>query len=155
MPAVFLPSPGRGRGVGSVSPQTSLRSPMRPRILLPAVALIAAAGCGGDPSPLPMATTPDAARAALTTALDGWKAGETREGLAARTPPVRLADADFARGAKLVDYKVEGDGKVVGTGMSYLVTLTVQTKDSAATRKVAYRVVTTPHTAVTREDGIP
>lgn len=126
------------------------------RSLAPLMALVAAAGCGGEAPPLAMATTPDAARAALTAALDGWKGGAAPADLAARTPPLTLGDPDFARGVKLQAYKIEGEPKVAGVGLSFVVTLTTQ--DAAkppAARKVAYRVVTTPGTAVSREDGMP
>lgn len=125
-------------------------------IPLAAALLGAAGGCGGDPPPLALATTPEASRAALTAALDGWQAGEPKEAFARRSPPLTLGDADFLRGAKLVGYKIEGPPKEAGTGLSYVVTLTVQ--DGAkppAARKVAYRVVTTPGQSVTREDGMP
>lgn len=128
---------------------------MRLTLIPLAAAALLAAGCGGDSKSLGMATTPEASREALTAALDGWKAGETREALAGRSPPVHLGDDDFTRGYKLQTYKVEGEPKVVGTGLSYVVTLSMLAKDQPATRKVAYRVVTTPQWAVTREDGMP
>ncbi|MBX9579420.1 MAG: hypothetical protein K2X87_03855 [Gemmataceae bacterium] len=120
--------------------------------LIPLAVLVVAAGCG-DPKPLDLATTPEASRAALTEALDGWKAGETDKAMAGRSPPLYLVDDDLTRGAKLVDYQLAGEPKVFGTGLSYPVTLTLQHKDRTTTRKAAYRVVTTPNRAVTREEG--
>jgi hypothetical protein len=105
-----------------------------------------------------MAATPESSRAALTTALDGWKAGRTYEDLSSQVPPVFLLDDDLKRGTKLLDYQVEGDGQARGTGYSYVVTLTLQDKDGAkppAKKKVAYTAVTEPRTAVTREDRQP
>jgi hypothetical protein len=121
-------------------------------IPLAATLVALAAGCG-DPAPLGLATTPEASRAALTEALDGWKAGETDRSMAGRSPPLYVVDDDLTRGAKLVAYKLDGEPKVFGTGLSYPVTLTLQFKDRTATRKAAYRVVTTPNRAVTREEG--
>ena len=125
------------------------------RTLLPLLAL-ALAGCGGTPPPLDMATTPEKSREALVAALDAWKAGVTPAELAERTPAVYRLDDACARGAKLTDYKLEGEPKAFGTGQSYAVTLTLQ--DGAkppAARKVAYRVVTSPTIAISREDGTP
>ena len=128
---------------------------MKPHHLLPLLAL-AALGCGGDPPPLDMATTPEKSREALVAALDAWKGGATREALAARTPPVVFADDALTKGHKLLDYKFEGEPKAVGTGQSYVVTLTTQAGDKPpAARKLAYRVVTTPNIAISKEDTMP
>ena len=56
--------------------------------------------------------------------------------------------------ARTVHAGFEGDGKVRGTGYSYVVTLKLQEKDGAKTRdkKIAYRVVTEPKQVITRED---
>lgn len=123
--------------------------------LLPLLAL-AAVGCGGDPPPLDMASTPEKSREALVAALDAWKNGATREALAAQTPPVVFADDALMKKHKLLDYKLEGEPKAVGTGYSYVVALTTQDGDkSPTTRKLAYRVVTTPNIAISKEDFMP
>ena len=125
------------------------------RILLPLLAL-ALAGCGGEPPPLDMATTPEKSREVLVAALDAWKAGATPKELTARTPAVYLNDDSFARGVKLTDYKIEGEPKTFGTGLSYVLTLTLQDgAKPAAARKLAYRVVTRPNVSISREDGMP
>jgi hypothetical protein len=125
---------------------------MRTAVFLAALGL---AGCGTKPPP--MAGTPESSRSALAAALDGWKAGKTAKELSDQSPPLYFLDDDFTRGAKLLDYRVEGDGKPLGTGYSYVVTLTLQDKgggDSRA-RKVAYTAVTEPKHVVTREDRQP
>lgn len=123
------------------------------RIVLP-VAALALCGCGGDPKPLAMAATPESARAALVDALDGWKAGKTAQELAALSPPVTLIDDDFHGSRKLLDYKIESDGQARGTGYSYIVTLTLQSKDGGknTTRKIPYNAVSEPKRVVSRED---
>jgi hypothetical protein len=121
-------------------------------------AALALAGCGSDPKPMPMAATPESSRAALVAALDGWKEGRTFEELAGRSPPLHFRDDDLTRGAALLDYKIEGDGRPLGTGYSYVVTLTVRDKDATrppTKKKVAYTAVTEPNPAVTREDRTP
>lgn len=112
-------------------------------------------GCGPD-KPMPMAATPESARAALAAALDGWKAGKSSQDLGSGTPPLLFVDDEINRGTKLTEYRVEGDGTPRGTGFSFVVTLTLQTKDGKArTKKVAYTAVTEPKHAVTIEDRQP
>jgi hypothetical protein len=117
---------------------------------LPVLALFLI-GCGDKP--LPMATTPDKAKAALTTTLDAWKAGKTADDLKGLTPPIYFKDGDFTKGRKLTDYTIEGDGSPLGTGMRYDVTLTFADDGKGKKNaKIAYRVVTDPNTAIYRED---
>src|SRR5262245_21637970 len=122
---------------------------MRHNAILFGVALLSG-GCGGNPKPLPMAATPESSRQALAAALDGWRAGKTFQELNDGSPPVQFIDDDLNRGAKLVEYKVEGEGQARGTGYSYVVILKVQGKDGSTTRdkKVAYAVTTDPKRAV-------
>ena len=123
------------------------------RILL-LVAALGLAGCGTNPPP--MAATPESSRAALAAALDGWKAGKAPKELSGQSPPLYFVDDDFTRGTKLLDYKVEGEGKPLGTGYSYVVSLTLQDQGGGnRTKKVAYTAVTEPKHAVTREDRQP
>jgi hypothetical protein len=110
------------------------------------------AGCG-EPAPLPMAATPESSREALTAALDGWKAGKKPADLLAGSPPLTFVDDDVNTPATLTDYKIEGDGKPLGTGYNYAVTLTLQDKDGKTrTKKVKYTVATTPNRAVIKDD---
>jgi len=119
-----------------------------------AVLAALAAGCSSDPKPLPMAAAPDSARPALETALTGWKAGRTPNELKGQSPPVVFNDGDFTAGRKLTDFRIDGDGRPVGTGLRYEVTLTLQDGSKpAATRKLAYRVVTEPGISIFREDN--
>lgn len=124
---------------------------MRYTILL--VAALGLTGCGGDPKPLPMAATPESSRAALVSALDGWKAGKSGKDLLNQSPSLIFQDDDLNRGTKLADYKIEGEGQAHGTGYSYVVTLTFADKDKP--KKVYYSAVTEPRLAVTREDRSP
>ena len=113
-------------------------------------------GCGGQ-SVLDMATTPAEARETITTALDAWQKGTSQKDLAQCNPPLYLQDPLYARGSTLQEYKLENEGKVVGTGISYIVTMKLKGdagKDDK-NRRIAYRVVTRPNKAVTLEEGIP
>jgi len=125
------------------------------RFFLPLL-VVALAGCRGESPPLDMATTPEKSRAALTAAFDAWKGGADSKALTSKSPPIYFVDDSFTKGSKLVEYRIEGEPKTVGTGMSYVVTLTLQDgAKPAGTRKLAYRVVTDPNIAIFREDGAP
>ncbi len=119
------------------------------RMVLPALAL-ALAGCSSEPGKLPMATSAEKALPALEAALGAWKSGKTEAELKAQSPAIFFTDLEFQRGAKLAAYKIEGDGKPHGTGFRYDVSLTIEGGKGA--KKVAYRVVTDPNTAISRED---
>ena len=123
-------------------------------LLLPM--LLAGVGCSGEAPPLSMATTPERSREVLVVGFDAWKSGTTQKDLAKQSPPIFLGDDDFYRGWKLIDYKIEGEPKVIGTGLSYVLSLTIQEpgKPAPTTRKRAYRIVTAPNIAITKEDGI-
>jgi hypothetical protein len=113
-------------------------------------------GCG-SPKTLPMAATPESSRAALVATLDAWKLGKTREEMETMSPSLYFGDDDLNRGAKLLDYSIAGEGTPAGTGYSYVVNAKLQEKDGTKQRdkKIAYRVVTEPKCAVTREDRQP
>lgn len=120
-----------------------------------AFAVLWMAGCGGL-STLDMATTPAEAKATITEALDSWKKGVTQKALAEGKPPLYLQDNSFAKGIQLVDYSFENDGKVLGTGISFIVNLKLKGEGGEGkSRRVAYRVVTKPNRSVAVEDGIP
>ncbi len=121
-------------------------------------AVLGLAGCGGHPKPLPRAGTPESCRAALVAALDGWKQCRTYQEMARESPPLLLRDDDLNRGAKLLDYQIQGDGQARGTGYSYVVTLTLQDRGGAkapTTKKVAYNAVSEPARGIFREDRKP
>jgi len=114
-----------------------------------------ASGCG-DPSPLPMAGTAESSREVLVAGLDGWKAGKSFEELNSGSFAVQFVDDDLNGGVKLLDYKIEGEGKAHGTGYRYVVTLKTQGKDGKTReKKVAYIAVSKPKPAITREDRKP
>jgi hypothetical protein len=120
------------------------------------VAALSLTGCG-SPKPLPMAATPESAQTALVACLDAWKQGKTREEMETMSPSLYFGDDDLNRGAKLLDYSIAGEGKPAGTGYSYIVNARIQDKAGTKQRdkKIAYRVVTEPKCAVTREDRQP
>lgn len=126
------------------------------RIVLFAAAL-GLTGCGSGPNPPPMAGTPQSTQAVLVAALDGWKAGQTPQNLADQSPSIYFVDDDLTRGVKLLDYRIEGEGKPLGTGYSFVATLNLQDKDGGKTRtrKVAYTAATEPKNTIIREERQP
>jgi predicted small lipoprotein YifL len=119
-------------------------------------AALGLSGCGG-PKHLPVAATPDSSRDALAMAFEAWKQGKTEQEMSESSPSLYFPDDDLRRGAKLLEYRIEGDGHLAGTGYSYIVRVKIQDKDGSRTRdkKIAYRVVTEPKIAITREDRQP
>ena len=117
--------------------------------------VVVVSGCGGQ-STMGLATTPEEAKATITTALEAWKNGTRQNVMAQAKPPMYFQDDIFARGTSLSDYSIEGDGKVVGAGISFVVNLSLKGDGSKEnkSRKVAYRVVTRPNRAITREENM-
>ena len=118
--------------------------------------MMALVGCGGQ-STMDLATTPEESRATLTRSLEAWKGGISQKDLSTGSPALFFQDDTYRRGTPLTSYAFEGEGKVVGSGMSYIVNLTLKGSGEKENKvqRVAYRVVTRPSLAVTREEGIP
>jgi hypothetical protein len=102
-----------------------------------------------------MAATPESSREALVAFLDGWIQNRTPQDFAEGSPAIIVQDDDLNRGARLLDYQIEGECRARGTGYSYSVKLTLlDTNGSQSPRKikVAYTAVSEPKFAITRED---
>src|SRR5436305_1999971 len=84
-------------------------------------ALMVSLFCGCGTSGIPSDATK--AQEALHIVLDAWKAGEKPEGLARRTPSIHVSDVDWKGGYRLVGYKAELEGRLVGYDMNYPVVL--------------------------------
>jgi hypothetical protein len=105
--------------------------------------LLGAWTCAGCTPSLPPTTDPKEARAALETALDTWKRGESPQTLKDRTPPIQFADLNWDKGARLLAYEV-ADEQPRGLGMRITVKLSLESKDGKR------RDATTIYTAETR-----
>lgn len=119
-----------------------------------AVALVLAAslaaGCG-DSAPAP--TDPSAAREFLTRALDAWKAGGPKTSLSGGSPSFLVNDPDWERAAKLVDYRLDGEGQPLGSGVQWAADLTLTAKGKTVEKKAVYVVnVAGDVVAVSRQD---
>lgn len=128
----------------------------RYQVLMIVIAGSIATGCGG-PSTMELATTPLEAKTTIALALDAWKNGALQTDLAHAKPPVFFQDDAFTKGTPLTGYSIEGEGKVVGAGISFVVNLSLKGDGSKGSKPctVAYRVVTRPNRAITREEGMP
>lgn len=93
----------------------------------------------------------EAARDALKTVLDGWKKGDAPAALKEGSPSIIVQDLDWMGGAKLVDYRVEGEGKAVEANLFVPVNLTLRNGQGKEVKKrVSYVVGTSPIVTVFR-----
>jgi hypothetical protein len=101
-----------------------------------------AAGCGGT---LPPRASPDEARAALVTALDAWKNGETAEALAGRQPPVYFNEPNCRPGVHLLRYTLSDGHEFYGQSVRITVVLSLKQSDgNTRERKASYLIDTSP-----------
>jgi hypothetical protein len=115
-------------------------------LLLPTVS-----GCG---SGYARPADPDRALSTLREVLDAWKAGTAPGDLASRSNPIHVSDVDWSGGLRLVSYRAEGAGRLVGFDMSYPVVLELKGPRGKTIRKTAVYVVTTaPRLLVLRQEG--
>jgi hypothetical protein len=110
-------------------------------------ALLWVAGCSSDP-PNVAPVKPEAARAALKTTLEAWKAGKTADSLGSENPAIVAQDVDWLQGKKLTAYEVVGDGIPQDANLRVEVKLTLD--GEAKEKKVFYIVGTDPKLTVFR-----
>lgn len=116
-----------------------------------ALAAVAAFGPGCSGSRRGADVNPSAAQDALKAALEGWKKGEAPAALKGGTPTITVQDLDWIGGARLVDYRVDGEGKNNGPNLQVPVELTLKTPDGKQVqKKVSYIVGTSPYVTVFR-----
>ena len=110
---------------------------------------LVAIGCGSGAS---QPADPTLARQVLVEVLDSWKKGDPPDASLHRSPPVRVTDEEWVAGARLLDYRVEADGRDIVGEQSFPLTLTLENKGRKLTRKVEDHVVTDPTLAVFRQE---
>jgi hypothetical protein len=114
--------------------------------------LLTASGCGLHATPQPADSTQ--AQAALRAALESWKAGEKPDHLEELSPPIHVKDVDWVGGFRLVDFKADAEGKLVGYEMNYTVVLELKSPKGASVKKKAiYTVTTRPEVFISRQEG--
>ena len=119
---------------------------------LAALALLAAAawaGCSGPRGSAPVDAA--RARAALNATLEGWKRGDAPAALGAGPAPITAQDLDWLAGARLVEFRVTGEGRDEHVNLYIPVDLTLKTPEGQEVRKsVTYVVGTSPSVTVFR-----
>ncbi len=108
-------------------------------------------GCG--PATVPPSDTKQALE--LVDKLMGqWKSGATVEELAKMTPPIFVSEALWKSGARLTDYKVVGEGEMLGPNVRFKISLKYIGKNGTSEeRSYNYLVTTTPALTFFREEG--
>lgn len=116
---------------------------------LAVVVLAVSSGCSQAP---PRPADPDEARQSLSTALDAWKAGGDPADLLSKTPPLHVLDRDWSGGTKVTAYELE-EGRPLGAGIQYPVSLTLENaKGKTAKKRVVYVVNTGEVVSIARQD---
>jgi hypothetical protein len=110
--------------------------------------LLGVAGCSG---PQPTAADPARAKAALQTALDAWKNGDSEDSLKQRQPAVYVNEPTWRAGHQLVKYQIDSEQQN-GLSWRYEVLLTVQAgKGQPKQQQALYSVDTDPALVVVRD----
>lgn len=109
-------------------------------------------GSGGC-TPTPRESDSVEGRQALRATLEAWKGGEKPEALESRTPPIHVSDGDWKSGLLLKSYRAEGEGRLVGSDLSYSVELELKNSRGKVVKKNAvYAVTTHPQLLILRQD---
>jgi hypothetical protein len=118
---------------------------------LPAVVLaMLASGCSGDPRAA--AVDPARAREALVQVLERWERGGRPTDLKSASPSITVQDFDWDAGARLVRFRVEGEGRDDDANLRIPVELTLRGPNGReVARRVTYVVGTSPSITVFRE----
>lgn len=104
-------------------------------------------GCGGGA--LPPQANPDDAKAALITALEAWKKGETTESLAGRAKPIYFNDIKDRPGVKLLGFSIIDGHEFYGQSVRLSVVLTFEFPDGETQeKKINYLIDTKPATVI-------
>lgn len=109
--------------------------------------------CGCESTNAPVTADPNAAKTLLESTLNAWKDGKTVAALKDASPSVIVADPSWEKGAKLVKYTIDSDGKQSGAEREFTVSLYFddeKTKDKDKPQQVAYKVGTNPINTVFR-----
>ena len=83
-----------------------------------------------------------------------WKSGAKIEELAKMTPPTFVSEDLWKNGVKLTDYKVVGEGEMLGPNVRFKIALKYAGKNgTVAEKSFNYLVTTTPALTFFREEG--
>jgi len=99
---------------------------------LGAILLPSCAGCADATGP----ADENAARQALTEALDAWTSGGRPAELRRKSPEFIVVDQDWTDGCRLLDYELVGTGLFDGKNLRAPVTLTLQHRSWRGVKKI-------------------
>jgi hypothetical protein len=111
-------------------------------------AILQCTGCSGGDLP----ATEEAARAALASALDAWKAGQKAEDMRGQDAEVIVRDTDWKLGRRLAGYEI-GHGEFDGKTLRIPVTLTLALPPRGNRRFVVNYIVGTQPVVTIFRDG--
>jgi hypothetical protein len=118
-------------------------------MLLISTLILGAGGC----NPAARPSDPGEGRKALEATLEAWKGGEKHGALASRTPSIHVSDGDWKSGLRLKSYQAIDEGRLVGSDLSYSVSLELKNARGKVVKKSAvYAVTTHPQLLVLRQD---
>ncbi|HEV3339180.1 MAG TPA: hypothetical protein VG125_02450 [Pirellulales bacterium] len=125
-----------------------MKNDRSPRRLAVAVACLLMVGCSRSNAP----TDVPSAKAALTAALESWKAGQSPDSLRQRSPCIVMVDDAWQKGEKLESF--ENAAPEVDDGVNLHCTVKLALNDERAGRRseqVTYIVGTAPTITIFRD----
>lgn len=121
---------------------------MRRIVILALVLIVTAGGCSKTLDP-PVDT--EVALDQMKSVFRAWKAGESYESLAQRSPPVYFNEALWRDGTALLEFEL-GEVELFGRQGRCTVRLFLRGKDGKAyERTIGYQIDTTPNIVIVRE----
>ena len=106
-------------------------------------------GCGGGGS-----IDVNVAKKSLETTLNSWKDGKSPSDLTSVSPPIKVIEADWEKGSKLVEYEIVKEEKTGDHSLLVTVNLKLEPPKGKPTTPVArYIVNTVPEITVFRKVG--
>lgn len=115
------------------------------------VGLVVASGCGPEKVPV---SDSQQARSLAVKLLDQWKSGVKSAELPQQSPPIYVSENLWAKGAKLQEYEIVGDGEMLGPNVRFKISLKYSENDGKVSeRAFNYLVTTTPALTFFREEG--
>jgi hypothetical protein len=94
----------------------------------------------------------DQAGPALKTALEAWKAGKSPEDLTKQDPSIIMNEGDWETGKRLLEFKMDEKGTLVGRQVRWQVQVKMQDKGGKTQeRRVSYIIDTTPRIVIVRD----
>jgi hypothetical protein len=116
--------------------------------LATAVACLLVVGCGRSNAP----TDVPSAKAALTAALECWKAGQSPDSLRQRSPSIIMVDDAWQKGDKLESFETVGPETDDGVNLHCTVKLAINNEQGVRrSEQLAYIVGTSPTITIFRD----